>query len=148
MKVTTLCYPIKDGRVLLAMKKRGFGEGKWNGPGGKVQEGESVEDACRRETLEETGVTVGALEHRGIVRFYFEGKPEWENECHVFVTSDVRGDAVETEEMRPEWFAIDAVPYDGMWEDDPHWLPGVLDGGTVDRTFTFDANGRMVSSDK
>lgn len=144
MKITTLCYPIQDTRVLLAMKKRGFGEGKWNGPGGKVQEGESIEDACRRETLEESGVIVGALERRGIVRFKFEGKPEWENECHVFITTDISGQPRETEEMRPAWFEIAAIPYGDMWEDDAHWLPDVLSGGRVDRTFFFDGDGKLI----
>lgn len=35
-KLTTLCYIINDkDEVLLIMKKRGFGKGKWNGPGEK-----------------------------------------------------------------------------------------------------------------
>lgn len=67
MKKTTLCYPTKDGKILLAMKKRGFGEGKWNGPGGKLQKGETAEDACRCETLEEIGVTVGELQDLGLI---------------------------------------------------------------------------------
>lgn len=44
MRLATLCYLLKDDQVLLAMKKRGFGEGKWNGPGGKVEKGETGDD--------------------------------------------------------------------------------------------------------
>ncbi|MBU1348537.1 8-oxo-dGTP diphosphatase [Patescibacteria group bacterium] len=148
MKRTTLCYPIQDGKVLLAMKKRGFGAGKWNGPGGKVAEGESVEDACRRETKEETGVDVGVLEDRGVVRFIFECRPEWDNECRIFVTSDVIGEPIETEEMRPAWYPIDTLPFVEMWEDDAIWLDGVLAGGTVDATFWFDHHGIMLRWEK
>jgi hypothetical protein len=38
MKLTTLCYVFGESRktILLAFKKRGFGQGMWNGPGGKV----------------------------------------------------------------------------------------------------------------
>jgi 8-oxo-dGTP pyrophosphatase MutT (NUDIX family) len=144
MKLTTLCYPIVDGRVLLAMKKRGFGTGKWNGAGGKVEAGERIEEACRRETVEEMGVTVGALEHRGVARFFYEGRPDWDNECHVFIARDVQGDPVETEEMRPQWYALDQVPYALMWEDDPLWLPDVLAGGRVDRAFYFNADGKLM----
>lgn len=39
-KLLTLCIVRKDSKVLLGMKKRGFGEGCWNGFGGKVTEGE------------------------------------------------------------------------------------------------------------
>ena len=129
MKYTTLCYPIVNGKVLLAMKKRGFGAGKWNGPGGKIEPGESVEDACRRETREETGVNVGVLENRGVVEFVFENKPDWDNSCTIFVTTDVSGEPVETEEMRPQWYALDKIPLNEMWEDDAVWLMDVLHGG-------------------
>jgi hypothetical protein len=37
-KILTLCVPINDGKVLLGMKKRGFGAGRWNGFGGKMEE--------------------------------------------------------------------------------------------------------------
>lgn len=144
MKLTTLCYPIADGKVLLAMKKRGFGAGKWNGPGGKVEPDESIEEACRRETREETGFDPVGLEARGVIEFVFEGKPEWGNECHVFVATETTGDLCETEEMRPAWFSLDAVPYDDMWEDDAVWLSDVLRGGSVHERFYFDADGHLL----
>ena len=144
MKQTTLCYLILDGRVLLAMKKRGLGAGKWNGPGGKVEKGETTEDACRRETYEETGVTVGQLENRGVIEFAFEGKPEWDSRCTVFVTSDISGEPIETEEMRPQWYALDDVPLADMWEDDAVWLMGVLRGGFVRKRCYFSGDGALI----
>jgi 8-oxo-dGTP pyrophosphatase MutT (NUDIX family) len=144
MKRTTLCYLIHNGRVLLAMKKRGFGAGKRNGPGGKVEDGETAEDACRRETKEEVGVTIGAMEDRGVVRFEFIEKPEWNTDCSIFVSRDFNGDPVETEEMRPAWYPVDALPLTEMWADDAYWLEGVLRGGRVDATFWFDGKGNVV----
>ncbi|MDF1497682.1 MAG: 8-oxo-dGTP diphosphatase [Patescibacteria group bacterium] len=144
MKLTTLCYPLIDGKVLLAMKKRGFGVGKWNGPGGKVEPGESIEDACHRETLEEVGIKCINLEHRGVVEFVFETNPDWDTECHIFVTTLIQGEALESEEMLPAWYQIDKIPYDQMWEDDPIWLPGVLAGGKVNLRFYFNSDGKML----
>lgn len=47
-KLLTLVLVVQPGKVLLGMKKRGFGAGKWNGFGGKVNPGETIEDAARR----------------------------------------------------------------------------------------------------
>ena len=144
MKSTTLCYPIRNGQVLLAMKKRGFATGKLNGPGGKFEPGETPEQACRREVKEEVSVELIGLEPRGIVKFRFADKPDWDQDCHIFVAMDVAGEPQETEEMKPEWFPISDLPFDRMWEDDPHWLPGVLAGGMVKMRFHFDGEGKML----
>ncbi len=47
-KLYTLVFLVDDDRVLLGMKKRGFGAGKWNGFGGKVEPGETIEEAAIR----------------------------------------------------------------------------------------------------
>ena len=38
-----LCFVYDEQRILLGMKKRGFGEWKWNGFGGKLEDGERIE---------------------------------------------------------------------------------------------------------
>ena len=53
---TTLCLLRKENKILLAMKKRGFGTGKYNGVGGKIENGETLNEAMIRETKEEIGV--------------------------------------------------------------------------------------------
>ena len=50
-KVLTLVFLRREGEVLLGMKKRGFGEGKWNGFGGKVEAGETIVEAAAREVI-------------------------------------------------------------------------------------------------
>lgn len=47
-QVLTLAFVEKGDQVLLGMKKRGFGHGRWNGFGGKVEAGENVRDAAAR----------------------------------------------------------------------------------------------------
>jgi 8-oxo-dGTP diphosphatase/2-hydroxy-dATP diphosphatase len=59
-------------KVLLGKKKRGFGTGRWNGFGGKVEEGETIEESAKRETREEAGIDVSDLEKVGIIEFEFQ----------------------------------------------------------------------------
>ena len=144
-KLLTLCFVRKNDQVLLGLKKRGFGKGKWNGFGGKVEAGESLEGAARRELKEEACIEAGELEEVGKLVFEFEGEEE-KLEVHVFLTNSYSGDPCETEEMRPEWFDIKELPFDQMWLDDPHWLPPVLSGKNVQGTFLFRDIEKLLKS--
>ena len=126
------------------MKKRGVGVGKWNGPGGKLIPGETAEEVCIRETMEEVGIALKSLERRGTITFHYSAHPEAESECAIFVSTDFEGEAVESEEMRPKWFPLSEIPLKEMWPDDEIWLEGVLNGGTVDATFWFDGEQKIV----
>ncbi len=135
-KILTMCLVMDGARVLLGMKKRGFGAGKWNGFGGKVEGGESIRDAAMRELSEEAGITARASEEVGVLRFFYEHE-RLEMEVFVFRITEYEGEPAESEEMRPQWFDADAVPFDSMWLDDPHWLPAVLGGKKVHAIFRF-----------
>ncbi|KAM9393453.1 oxidized purine nucleoside triphosphate hydrolase [Pholidichthys leucotaenia] len=124
-KLLTLVLVVQPSRVLLGMKKRGFGAGKWNGFGGKVEPGEAIEAAARRELLEESGLTVDALEKVGIIKFEFVGETEI-LDVHVFRADSYNGEPTESEEMRPWWFEKDAIPFSQMWPDDVLWFPLML----------------------
>ncbi|GMR19343.1 MAG: 8-oxo-dGTP diphosphatase [Patescibacteria group bacterium] len=144
MTTAVLCFIVRDGRVLLAMKKRGFGKGWWNGPGGKVEEGEKLGEAVLREVKEEVGITPVDPKCCGVLHFFFEdGTPDWQ--VHVFRAEDFDGDPAESEEMRPAWFALEEIPYGQMWADDPHWLPLLLEGKRFKGKFSFRDNSTMVS---
>jgi 8-oxo-dGTP pyrophosphatase MutT (NUDIX family) len=146
MIVTTLCFLIKDDKVLLAMKKRGFGAGKFNGVGGKLEPGESVLAAAVREVEEEISVKLSEsnLRHHATLFFEFENKPGWNQKCCVFVADSWRGSPGESEEMKPEWFKVDNLPFENMWVDDPHWLPKVLAGLRLRAKFIFDTDGKTI----
>lgn len=136
VKRLTLCVLHTDTRILLGMKKRGFGVGRWNGFGGKVGLGETVEDAARRELREECGIEAEVLERRGILKFEFAASPEI-LEVHLFGVAKWRGEPVETEEMRPCWFRLTEIPFDKMWPDDRYWLPRFLEGKRLEGAFYF-----------
>lgn len=136
-KLLTLCLAVKDGQVLLGMKKRGFGAGRWNGFGGKVEPGETIEEGAKREMSEECGVAITTMEKVGIHEFEFEKERGTILEVHVFRVDVWSGEPEETEEMRPEWFAFSDIPYDTMWPDDRYWLPLFLDGKKFRTKFLF-----------
>lgn len=138
MTQLTLCIIHHPPRVLLGMKKRGFGVGRWNGFGGKVEQGESIEEAAGREVREEAGLEVVDMQEVGSLIFSFESDPERVLEVRVFRITQFSGEPKETEEMRPQWFTEDEIPYDHMWSDDRLWLPMLLQGKRFHGTFHFD----------
>ncbi|MEK7601951.1 MAG: 8-oxo-dGTP diphosphatase [Patescibacteria group bacterium] len=150
MKKQTLLFlrRSKPDELLLAMKKRGFGEGKWNGVGGKVEGEETIEEAVIREAEEEIGVSVlpEDLTPRGILTFQFKGEGGLHIQVHIFETYIWKGEPSESEEMKPVWYRTDSIPYKQMWIDDPHWLPLFLKGKNVRGDFVFDATGKTIIS--
>lgn len=146
-KVLTLCLAVREGKALLGMKKRGFGAGRWNGFGGKVEAGETIEDGARREMREECGVTIGQMEKAGMHEFEFAAKRGEILEVHVFRVDTWEGEPRETEEMRPQWFATDAIPYDEMWPDDIYWLPLFLEGKKFRTRFLFGAGDTVLEKE-
>lgn len=142
-KVLTLCFIYDGSRILLGMKKRGFGAGRWNGFGGKVNGGETVEEAAIRELKEESGIVPHRVERRGMLRFVFEGDPV-AMEVHLFSVLSYDGEPRETEEMAPRWFAHDEIPYSEMWPDDRYWLPLFLEGKQFEGEFIFADHNTIV----
>lgn len=141
----SLLFLLKDDRILLAMKKRGFGADRYNGVGGKLEPGETPEEAAVRECEEEIGVTPTGLQKVAVHKFIFpEGQPTMH--VHVFTTGSWEGEPVETDEMAPEWFNAREIPYERMWQDDIVWLPLVLQGKRLTGRFDFDTNENMLSA--
>lgn len=143
-KILTLAYLVKENAVCLAMKKRGFGEGNWNGYGGKVEEGETIEGAAVREIREESGVDVNErdLEKVALVEFKFENGKHLL--VHTYFVRTWSGEPIETDEMRPEWFAFEDIPYDKMWADDEYWFPRALNGERLKGVVYFNPDGKSI----
>ncbi len=120
----TLLFVVRDGHILLIRKKRGLGAGKINGPGGRIDPGESAQDGAVREVREELGIVPTGVEQVGELWFQFtDGHSIL---CYVFLANGYRGRPVETDEAVPLWTPIQAVPFDEMWEDDRVWMPWLL----------------------
>jgi len=133
--------------VLLGFKKNGFGAGKWVGLGGHVEDGEELAEAAAREVGEESSLIVraDALLHMASLSFVFPARPSWDQTADVFVTASFSGQPAESDELIPRWFAADALPFDGMWDDARYWLPVVLGGERVTAEITFADDCATVS---
>jgi 8-oxo-dGTP diphosphatase len=137
----TLLFVWKDDAMLMIRKKRGLGAGKINGPGGKLDPGETPRQAAVREVMEEVGVEPIDPVARGRLRFQFVDGLRLE--VHVFTAPDCVGTLRETDEAVPMWMPIDAIPYDEMWADDRIWLPRVLAGEWVELRAVFDGDAML-----
>jgi len=139
----TILFIIKDGKILLIEKKRGLGAGKINGPGGKIDAGETPLEAAVRETEEELCITPIAPRKLGELQFSMSDCPHIH--CHVYRADDYSGTPTETDEAVPVWTAIDAIPYQRMWEDDQHWLPILLEDQSFLGRFVFESDRLLWS---
>jgi len=139
MKISTILFPIKNDQILLSEKRRGHGKGLLNGYGGKIKPGESILDGAIREFYEESGVIItnANTEKVAIIHFFRDNKPTFE--CHVFFVHDWQGDFLETEEMAlPQWYPVDTVPFDRMWDSDKVWLELILKGEKITAKAFYD----------
>lgn len=140
----TLMFIIKDGMILLIEKKRGLGAGKINGPGGKIDPGETPLEAVIRETQEELLITPHEPRKIGELRFSMSDCPDIL--CHVYRSDDFTGTPTETDEAVPVWTKLDEIPFERMWEDDRHWLPLLIEEKTFLGSFVFEGE-RMLWKD-
>jgi len=134
----TNIFIIKDDQVLLAMKKRRYGAGKWNGYGGKLDEGETLLQAAVRELMEESTLEIQEEDLEKVGELTYIEQADDDLKVHVYLLRDISGEPVETEEMAPQWFQIDDLPLDTMWDGDKHWLPRILAGEKLVGTLRFE----------
>jgi 8-oxo-dGTP diphosphatase len=134
----TLLFVIKDGQILLIEKKRGLGAGKINGPGGRVDPGETYEQCAVREVQEELCITATGVELAG--ELYFQFVDGYSIYAHVFKASGYEGTPTETPEAKPRWTPLGEIPYEKMWQDDIHWLPAMIEGRSFVGKFVFEGD--------
>jgi len=131
-------FIVQDGRILLIEKKRGHGAGKINGPGGKIDPGETPLQSAIRETQEELLITPQEPVKLGELHFHMTDVPHII--CHVFRADGFTGTPTETDEAVPVWYDFADIPYDRMWEDDRYWLPLLLEEKAFEGRFSFEGD--------
>ena len=134
----TLLFVLRDGRILLIDKKTGLGAGKVNGPGGRIEPGETARDGAIREVQEELCVTPTGVQEAG--ELYFQFVDGYALHGVVFTATGFDGQLCETYEAAPRWTPLESIPYERMWADDALWLPLLLKGQRFRGYFIFDGD--------
>jgi len=134
--LTFVIDPHNDSRVLLAIKQKKIGEGKWNGYGGKPEPQDlSLCHTAVRELFEESGegivVDPQDLDPCAIIDFYFQDnttkEPNWS--VVIYTTTKFSGTASSTDEAKdPTWFLQHEIDYNNMLPADRQFIPKVLAG--------------------
>lgn len=152
MRDATLVFLIKKSEqgifeICLAMKKRGFGVNRWNGVGGKIEQGEDIIQAAKREAKEEIGVEIDQINKVAELNFFFPHNEAWDQKVHVYFCERWQNEPAESDEMKPRWFSSQELPFNEMWPDDEFWVPQVLAGNLLKAEFTF-GEGDIIQNQK
>ncbi|PPB50281.1 NUDIX hydrolase [Arthrobacter pityocampae] len=136
-----------DRQVLLGLKRTGFGTGRVVALGGKIDGAETDLDAAVREVAEESGIGLVPAEVRaaGSITWQFPARPAWNMAASLFTAEAGNATAVACEEIEPRWYGVDAIPWQDMWQDAPHWVPGLLAGRPVHATVVMSDDNESVT---
>lgn len=140
-EVAVLCFVFRGHEVLLIEKLRGLGAGKVNGPGGRVEAGETPEEAAVRELQEEISVTPHELSQVGRLKFAFVHG--YHLECWVFRAEAHTGEPAQSAEAIPFWCEVESVPFERMWADDREWFPYMIRSEFFEGSFVFDGDSML-----
>lgn len=141
----TVCHIIRGRKLLLKLANGGVSAGKWNGPGGKIEAGETPAQGVVREVMEETSLRIADPVYHGKILFRMNGGGGPEYVVHAFSAWKFSGRARSSAEGRVRWFGLESIPYAKMWDDDRYWLPLLLNGVSFDARFTYDRRNEHVT---
>lgn len=145
MLQTTLWIMIKDGKIFLWEKKRGFAKWVLNWVWWKTEWCETLEDCMIREAREEIWIEILEQEKVWVLHFFFEYKEDWNQSVHLYDVKNWIWNIIETEKIKPLWFPLNKIPYNKMWADDIYWLPRFLDWEKdIEYNFWFDSENWKV----
>jgi ADP-ribose pyrophosphatase YjhB (NUDIX family) len=146
--IMTVCYVLDFGKnkILLGLKRKRIGKGKWNGHGGHFEKKDKIIEArARREVQQECGLKPETIEECGVVKIINDeiGKII---ELHIFSSTKFVGKLKsKTDEMeRNRWFSFSCIPRDQMWPSDKIILPFVLASKKFTGYFHYDQRGKLI----
>jgi 8-oxo-dGTP diphosphatase len=148
MKLATLCYLINRSNNSTLMiyrnkKENDYHKGKWNGLGGKLEQGESPEECAIREIKEESGLEVKSLKMKGIITFpMFDGNDDWY--VFFFISDQYEGNLINSPEGHLQWIPNEKLMDINLWEGDKIFIPWLFQDKFFSAKFNYE-NGRFVS---
>ena len=143
-RIETLGIIVRGDQILLGEKlgNPAIGKGLLNGPGGKLEEGETILECLSREVREETGLIIreSCIVPVAVLECYVQ----WvrNRQVHVFLITDFRGTPKKTSSMDPQWFLREHIPFDRMHEADEKWLLGILNNKRLRVYLNFEEPGK------
>ncbi len=145
MILATLLYVQRDGKTLMLYrnkKENDYHEGKWNGLGGKFEQGESAEECAIRELKEESGLIAKSLEMKGFITFpNFDGKNDWH--VFIFTIDKFEGELIDSPEGKLEWIPNEKLTELNLWEGDKIFIPWLFQDKFFSAKFIYE-NKRFV----
>ena len=148
MKLATLCYVMdrKTESTLMihrVKKQNDYHEGKWNGLGGKFEQGESPEDCAIREIEEECGLRVKSVTMKGFITFpMFDGKEDWY--VFLFTAYDFTGKLIDSNEGNLAWIKNNKLTDLNLWDGDKIFIPWLFNDKYFSAKFNYE-NGKYIN---
>lgn len=145
MKLATLCYIKKDNQTLMLYrnkKENDYHEGKWNGLGGKFEQGETPEECAVRELKEETGLDISNPQLKGMITFpMFDTKEDWY--VFLFVVKEFKGEMIDSPEGHLEWIDDEKLFQLNLWDGDKIFIPWLFQEKFFSAKFNYE-NGKFI----
>jgi 8-oxo-dGTP diphosphatase len=145
MKLATLLYVQKDDKTLMLYrnkKENDYHKGKWNGLGGKFEQGESPEECALRELKEESGLIAKRLVLKGHITFpLFDGIDDWY--VFVFTIPEFEGELSSSDEGELEWIPNKELKKLNLWEGDKYFIDWLFQNRVFSAKFNYN-NGKLI----
>ncbi|MEJ2494188.1 MAG: 8-oxo-dGTP diphosphatase [Ignavibacteriaceae bacterium] len=147
MKLATLCYITNkktDSTLMIhrVKKENDYHLGKWNGLGGKFEQGESPEECAIREIKEESGLTVNKITMKGFITFpMFDGKEDWY--VFLFVSDKYEGKLIDSKEGNLAWIPNEKLMEINLWDGDKIFIPWLFKDKFFSAKFNY-KNGEFI----